>query len=498
MNTNFRWRVAAAATCVSVLLLGACSGQNNDKPAPRENPVITQPTVPGAPSGGASGGSTTTAVGVPLGAKYDWSRFDTFSPYLKKLSGSSTFYELVWCDIEPQQGQQDWKTMDAIAGKAETVGAHLMIKIRVGSCWATNGNDAQHVRGQKNKTESFMPNDMARYSTFVSSVVKRYSPKGVHTYAVENEINSESFWGGSASEFETLAKAAANSIHTADPSAMVADPGISSTAYGAGIAKRLLDQGKPAEAMTAWNTYYARRIGTRGDQIPSVRDQPGLAAALASDQSKRNLEYLAMAEKLLRDKVFNIRQVHFYESWNAAPAYVAYLKATTPAGMPVEAWEVGQFLKNGDLNDEQRAQEMVKTVSILLAGGIRQVLWLPLVMNPDGRNKDEPRYGLLDPDGSERPTGVAFAAMAQAATGATTTTVSGKGLNGVAFEKNGSSQAFIWSTGSQVKVTLGTGDAVKVLGAVASPPSKQSVVVIGSAPMQISSNRKVSALLGSL
>ncbi len=245
-----------------------------------------------------------------------------------------------------------------------------------------------------------MPKDMSKYNAFVTSVVKRYSAQGVHTYAVENEINSESFWGGTTTEFESLIKAAAGSIHAADPSAAVADPGISSTAYGAAIAKRLVDQGKVPDAVKAWNTYYSRRIGTRGEQIQSVTDGASLAAALASPQSTRNLEYLALAEKLQKDKVVDIRQVHFYESWQAAPAFVDYLKATTPAGMPIEAWEVGQFLKDGSLTDEKRAQEMVKTVSVLLAGGVRRVLWLPLVMNPVGRNSNEPRYGLLNPDGS--------------------------------------------------------------------------------------------------
>ena len=344
MRTWIAGMRAAAGLVVGALLLGACTG-----PADVTGPPTTSSTA--RPSGSPSGPAADLTA--PLGAKYDWSRFDIVSPYLKNLSGSSTFYELVWCDIEPTEGKQDWATMDAVARKAQTVGAQLMIKIRVGSCWATDQNDPQHVRGTKNKTESFMPKDMSKYKAFVASVVKRYSAQGVHTYAVENEINSESFWGGTTTEFESLITAAAGSIHAADPSAAVADPGISSTAYGAAIAKRLVDQGKVPDAVKAWNTYYSRRIGTRGEQIQSVTDGASLAAALASPQSTRNLEYLALAEKLQKDKIVDIRQVHFYESWEAAPAFVDYLKATTPAGMPIEAWEVGQFLKDGSLTDEQ-------------------------------------------------------------------------------------------------------------------------------------------------
>ena len=412
----------AAGVVVGALLLGACTG-----PSDVNGPPTTGTTA--RPSGPPSGSAADLTA--PLGAKYDWSRFDVVSPYLKNLSGSSTFYELVWCDIEPTEGKQDWATMDAVARKAKTVGAQLMIKIRVGSCWATTQSDPQHVRGTKNKTESFMPKDMSKYNAFVSSVVKRYSAQGVHTYAVENEINSESFWGGSTAEFESLAKAAAASIRAADPAAAVADPrhqqhgirgGHRQTPDGPGQGRRGR-QGLEHLLLTphrnAWRTAPVRH----------GRGEPRCGSRLLP-QAARNLEYLALAEKLQKDKVVDIRQVHFYESWQAAPAFVDYLKATTPAGMPIEAWEVGQFLKEGTLTDEQRAQEMVKTVSLLLAGGVRRVLWLPLVMNPVGRNSNEPRYGLLNPDGSTRLTGTAFTAMAQAAAGATATAVSGKGLSG--------------------------------------------------------------------
>jgi hypothetical protein len=490
--------LAVAAVLVAGLVLGACDGTGKGGTAQTSGGSVSQGSSPGAtqaPTGPDSTPASAT-LSAPLGAKYDWSRFDVVSPYLKTLSGSSTFYELVWCDIEPTDGQQDWKTMDGVVRKAQTVDARLMIKIRVGSCWATESNP-QHVRGAKKKTESFMPKDLDRYRAFVTSVVKRYSAVGVHTYAVENEVNSESFWGSSTSELETLVRAAADSIRAADPSAAVADPGISSTAYGAAIAKRLLDQGKEAEAVKAWNTYYSRRIGTRGDQLQAVNDVAGLRAALASPQSTRNLQYLALAEKLQKEKVVDIRQVHFYESWEAAPAFVDYLSATTPAGMPVEAWEVGQFLKDGNLTEEKRAEELVKTVSVLLGGGIRRVLWLPLVMNPVGRNSAEPRYGLLDPDGSIRSTGAAFEAMAQASAGAKATAIAGKGLMGVALEKNGKTVAYVWSTAGDVKVTLRPGETVKQVGAP-SPSAATGSAVIGSTPVQVVSDRTAAELVGAL
>ena len=125
------------------------------------------------------------------------------------------------------------------------------------------------------------------------------------------------------------------------------------------------------------------------------------------------------------------------------------------------------------------------------------VLWLPLVMNPVGRNSDEPRYGLLNPDGSARVTGTAFTAMAQAAAGATATAVSGKGLTGVALEKDGKTQVFVWSPAGDVMIKLGPGQVAKPIAAQggSGAPGRPSSVPHRS---RSSSNRTVSELLSTL
>ncbi|MGB8380335.1 MAG: hypothetical protein WCG47_03635, partial [Dermatophilaceae bacterium] len=372
---------------------------------------------------------------------------------------------------------------------AQTAGVRLMIKIRVGTCWATPG-DANYVRGQKNKTESSMPSDLTKYAAFVKSVVQRYP--GVTAYAIENEINSASFWSGTPADFEKLYGVAAKAVREANPNAKVVDPGISSTAYGAGIAQRLLDTGKPAEAVAAYNTYYARRFGTRGDQLTQVADVAGLRAALASEQAQRNLAYLALAEKLAGSGAVDVRQVHFYESPQAAPLFVDYLRATTPSSVPIEAWEVGQFNRSDDPPEQVRANEMTQTVSTLLGGGMRNVIWLPLVSNPNGRNSDEPRYGLLEPDGSVRQTGQAFQAMSKAAAGASVAPVSGNGLSGVAFESGGQTTAFVWASAGDVKLTLDPSDRVSDVG---STSQTSGPTTVGSTPKQITTSRPASAFL---
>ena len=124
------------------------------------------------------------------------------------MSGTVTFDELVWCDVEPSKGTFSWRSQDKVAQNAQALGVHLLLKIRVGVCWATGGQ-AQHVRGRADKTESAMPRDLDTYKAFVAQAVKRYSAYGVFEYAFENEVNSPSYWSGSPSDYTRLVEAGA-------------------------------------------------------------------------------------------------------------------------------------------------------------------------------------------------------------------------------------------------------------------------------------------------
>jgi hypothetical protein len=394
-----------------VLFLAACTGS---KPAPTPTPSAAPPPTP------------STAGATAFGAHWDWNRYDAFQPYLRKLAGSATYHELTWCDIERQQGQRDWAAVDQVATRSRDLGITLHLKIRVGVCWATGGT-AQYTRGQANKTESAMPRDLATYKGFVDAVVRRYQPYGVREYAIENEVNAPSYWAGTTADYTKLVEAAAEAIRAADPKALVVDSGISSVAYGMGVADRLLRAGQQDQAAQAYQRYFQRRIGTRGQKIPA-----DAAAAMS------------------------------------VPENVRYLTAENPAGTPIEAWEVGQFWRTPTDDDDARAGEMVKVVTQLVAAGVREAIWLPLAYNPNNRQGSEVRYGLLDPNGTERVAGRMMADLATAAQGATAQPVSDKGLRGVAFRRGGESTLVVWSDGAPVTVPGASG----VSGAeVGKPPS---------------------------
>ncbi|MEJ3745115.1 hypothetical protein WEI85_17695 [Actinomycetes bacterium KLBMP 9797] len=477
-------RLVALALAAGLLLAG-CTDSSPTPPPPSAS--ASAPPV-------ADGGPPVAEGGTPFGAHWDPSRYQQFEPYLRKLAGSATYYELVWCNVERQQGQRNWSGVDRFAQRARELGITVHIKIRVGLCWATGGT-AQHTRGQANKTESAMPRDLATYKSFVDAVVRRYAPYGVREYAVENEVNAPSYWVGSADDYLRLVDAAAAAVRAADPNAAVVDSGISSVGYGMGIADRLLRAGQEQQAVQAYQRYFERRIGTRGQQIPAVSSATDLRAVLAQPRNAHHLRFLAATEDLLDRKVVNVRQVHFYEPWGSVPDLLAYLSAETPAGIPIEAWEVGQFWRPADAaaaDTAARAGEMVKTVTQLAAAGVRQIMWLPLAYNAN-REGGEERYGLLEPDGRERVTGQMLANLAAASRDATAQPVNDKGLRGVAFRRGGESTLVVWSDGPVVTVPGTSGFSA---GPVESAPAPSDGVRVGTNPVLLKAPRPPADILG--
>jgi hypothetical protein len=404
---------------------------------------------PAAPPGGGTvpgyGGPPVRGTANPIGLKWDWPNLDRYLPYVKDLAGGATFYEFEWCQVERRQGQPDWATVDRVARSSQRLGYGLLLKIRTGSCWATGGQRGDQ-RGDKRKTVSAMPEDLGAYQRFVRAVVERYRPLGVRRYAIENEVNARNFWDGTPQQYEQLLRLGARAVHDADPSALVLDSGIASPIYGTAIAARLLDQGHEAEAVAAYQRYYARR----GSQYPRVAGVGDLRAVLGRDLVRRGLDYLAATKRLAREHAFDVYQLHFYEPWDNVPGLLDYLRQTLPAGLPIEAFEVGMFWRGGpdqQRNDQRlRAAEAAKVVALLLAGGVRKVTWLPTGAHDEGDGNVELHFGLLDGAGAVRPAGEVVRRLAGSAGGTTWKGLaSGRGARGVAFGKGKATTLVVWS-----------------------------------------------------
>src|SRR6266545_4534122 len=176
--------------------------------------------APAPPAG--IGGRTVPGGGTTVGAMWDWSRAERFTPYLGRLPAGATFSELVWCDVEPERGRVDWSTPDRVVRSARRLGYAVFLKLRVGSCWATPDPHPDQRRGAKGKTASAMPADLEAYRAWVDTAVRRYAPLGVHEYAIENEVNAANFWADSPAAYERLAAVAAAARRSPPTSATTA------------------------------------------------------------------------------------------------------------------------------------------------------------------------------------------------------------------------------------------------------------------------------------
>lgn len=487
--TSQPWRVAVAAAIIAVVgLVSGCSTSGSAQPTPMGT-VSVSPQPSDHPISRALPGTT------PIGAKWDWPRYNVFTPYLGTMTGGFTTFEVVWCDVEQEPGTWRWANVDKVVEQTKAMGISLGLKLRVGACWATTSGPV-NVRGKKGKTESVPPTDMTQYETFVRRVVKRYAPQGVHEWAIENETNSDTMWRGTIDEYAQLAETASKNIHRIDPEAVVVDPGLSSSTDGLGVVAWLLDQGRDDDALAAYDAYFARRTQSR-DQLPLATSLADLRATMAGTKATSALAWLVLDRRLLQDGVFDVRQVHFYEAWMNVPLLMSWLNAQDPPHTTVEVWEVGQYWIDSTATDQSRAEEAVKTLVLFLASGARRVVWLPLSYNPDGRNSDEPRYGLVNPDGTVRPAGAAVADLTALARGAAVTPVTRPDLQGVILTRGDVSSLIIWTSGSTHTFDPSglTDETARAVGgqALAAGP-----VTVGPDPVVITATATPAELMGAL
>jgi hypothetical protein len=427
-----RIRALAGLVAAAVLLSAACDGGGTPERGATTAP--TGPTYTGVPPRGSAN---------PLGAKFDLPRADTYAPYLRRLTGGSTFSNVVWCDVERRPGSRKWADLDRAARLASRLGLRLALRIRIGSCWATGGQVGE-ARGANDKTASAFPTDLEAYTRFVEATVARARTKGVHDFAVENEVNAETFWQGTTQEYVRLVEVAAKAIRQTDPEARVFDSGISSTAYGAAIAADILRAGAPDDALAAYKRYYGRRFPVRSADFPDVDSAAALERALAAGQPARNDAFLSATFDLVARGVVDAYQVHFYERWDNVEPLLRYLRAHVPARVPIEAWEVGMFRLDGPVDTTSQATEIAKLVASLLAGGVQRIVYLPTAYNPAGRRATEMRWALLEPSGRSRPGAELFARLAAVSAAASATPVAG-GRHGVVLARSDESSAVVWA-----------------------------------------------------
>ncbi len=461
---NRRRRLAATAAVVTVLLgVAACTAGND--PVDTRNGAGTAGGPPATGSVPSPSAPTSTAKpeGLPdapaLGLKWNWGQKATLD-FLKAEPPGPTFYEVEWCAMEPTKGQIEWGQVDQIVKRAELLSSSLMLKIRVGAgCWGAQGGGEAVRDPQENtrKTPSEFPTDPAAYTAFVTAFVQRYSAMGVHTYAIENEVDANNFWSGTPQEYVELLSLGAKAVRAADPSAHVLDAGISSTGYGVAMAGDLLDAGKDDEALKLYQAYYARRLQGDASRFPAIDSVAALRELMKDERVTRVRAMVAATWKAIGSGDVTAYQLHFYEGAELAPVLLDYIRDHIGETLPIEGWEVGLAWPGSDFTLAKQSSEVAQLLTVLYSRGVSPLVYLPLAFTP-GPGKKEVFRGLIAPDGSAYPAASAFQRMGDVVkNSASVRPIRATGWKGAVFRDAGQTKAVVWRTSGTAALALADG-----------------------------------------
>ena len=123
-----------------------------------------------------------------------------------------------------------------------------------------------------------MPLDQSEYTDFVTEAVQPLLVAGGAGLGRRERDELGLVLGGQHCGVRALVRPRRQCGPGRGPVSGVADPGISSTSYGAAIAKRLLGAGKDTRSGQGLEHLLLARFGTRGDRPARHRRRPALAA----------------------------------------------------------------------------------------------------------------------------------------------------------------------------------------------------------------------------
>ena len=285
-----------------------------------------------------------------------------------------TWMQLPWSLVEPQKGEFQWKTADAVLRGALDCGLEVGVHVHARSSWATLPTPPYRGR----TAPSTPPIDLDNYYAFLFAVASRYRGQVVR-YSIEEEAHAEGvYFAGTPEQYMQMLATADRAIHDADPDAIVQDSGLSSAAIGALYAHDLMEAGKTAEAGQFLQTWYANYAPTRakGESL-SFDSEADLRVLFDDDQVQRLLVWTDLLWSRHADD-YDVQQIHYFGPWEIMPELLAWLHeqmASRGTDKPIEFWEFGYGWDDVRNYDPQaHARDEAKYMAMAIGEGVLRVL----------------------------------------------------------------------------------------------------------------------------
>jgi hypothetical protein len=284
--------------------------------------------------------------------------------------------DLRWAYVEPARDVWDWTTEDAVVDGADAFDLEVIGMLGYGNPWATSVAGAD---------EFYPPDDPADFAAFAAAAAERYRGR-VTRFELWNEPNSGfRFWkqdppslGGDPAAYAELALAAAKAIHAVAPEDEVM---IGSAFFHA--------QGIPGAEEFMEGVFSARpELADEADSVsfhPYTLYPPRVPPEADTDGEIPVWEMIARMEAVSQ-------------------------------GLPVVITEAG-WPSFDPTTPQEQADWLVREAALAQAEGVRDVCWYTLEDKVEPSNPEE-AFGLYSfgPD-VRKPSGDAYAALAEAIAG---------------------------------------------------------------------------------
>lgn len=311
------------------------------------------------------------------------------------------------------------------------------------------------------------------YYDFVFKTAEHFKGR-VDYYVIENEVNTLTFWHGTADEYLKLRATAYKAIHDANKDAVVIDNGIASLVWIQAVARDKYCSGDITGAEAFFRMAISRSVSA--DKI----DQWLQENKLDCQNPGRAYEFI---KAVFKEPTFDIASYHFYEPWQAQSEVIAWVKNEMQQNgyqKPIFNTEGGYFDKLHSQSDKDTqelvSQDVVKLHAIAFSEGVQKWVWLPLdESNPSEESKQY--KGFYNATYAELPAGTAYKTMIKKLLGFSSVEKLnlGSGIYTYKFVVDEKPVYILWSEELQtIDLTSGIPGNVKITKIDGSTETKQS------------------------